>query len=659
MPRKSPKQVKHLVKTEMCRFHMLNRCTKGTSCSFAHTVNEIRAKPDLFCTSMCRVFLTTGNCDNPTCSFAHSEQELRTTDAFFKTKLCAFAGRGVCRNGESCRFAHSTEELVQAEMLGNEVSGNDEDGSPEGDETLSPTAGGGEVPSPPPPPPGPLAARHRTYDSTAQSSTSAGSGSQTGSTISRVALQAAESTSTGHSSRRSYGHATGSSGRRGGSSGNDGSGDGSQSGGSQSSGSQSGGSGSNGTGSQARQEQRRLTGSAGTGRHWNDQTSDESNANRDGGSDQSTRAETMASVPTPEGSGDSGQEKPDGHGQRSRSGTDTRRGRSASVHREYTTLMIMNVPNFLTQGALVSLFEDLTVSMRGAYDFFYCPWDPVQDKNLGYAIMNFSSRTVASAFERQWSNQTLLSRSNNQKKLRVVPAALQGRTANIRHFSGFSLARHVDPRFRPLVRANPNETLRPMALSEEITQRRQANLERGQAQLDAETSAPPALPPAGFPEASVGPNLELDVQHQLWSQQAMQQLQQIYLLQLEQHRLEELKRQLERGVHFEPHQSIIPPLPATWPIMAGLPAWLPPPTAATVGAAALTPSVLSPELILAIMAREGQTEQQQLEASAAMAAAAGTAGSGEPKLPTYLLQQAAQKYPWSINGGEGAGFGSP
>lgn len=133
-------------------------------------------------------------------------------------------------------------------------------------------------------------------------------------------------------------------------------------------------------------------------------------------------------------------------------------------------MMLSNVPNFLTQGAVVSLLEDLTVCMRGAFDFFYCPWDPHQDKNLGYAILNFFSRSVAAEFERQWANEPLLPRTHGSKRLRIVPAALQGRAANLRHFSGFTLAHHCDPRFRPLVRAAPNEALRPMALSEELVQ---------------------------------------------------------------------------------------------------------------------------------------------------------------------------------------------
>jgi hypothetical protein len=130
--------------------------------------------------------------------------------------------------------------------------------------------------------------------------------------------------------------------------------------------------------------------------------------------------------------------------------------------------MITNVPDFLTQGALVSLLEDLTQYMRGAYDFFYCPWDPYHNCNLGYAIINFFSRLVAEEFERQWTNQPLLPKSHTTKRLRIVPAALQGRAANLRHFSSFSLAENADLRFRPLVRAQPHEALKPMITSREL-----------------------------------------------------------------------------------------------------------------------------------------------------------------------------------------------
>merc|ERR1719446_516257 len=149
------------------------------------------------------------------------------------------------------------------------------------------------------------------------------------------------------------------------------------------------------------------------------------------------------------------------------------------------------------------MFEDLTIVMRGAFDFFYCPWDPYQDLNLGYAIINFFSRSVAAEFEREWANQPLLPRTHGTKRLRIVPAALQGRAANLRHFSGFSLAHHADPRFRPLVRAGPSAALQPMAVCNEL-------IERGAPEDEPESEEPfsPQMPPTpGYSDLSaVGGN---------------------------------------------------------------------------------------------------------------------------------------------------------
>lgn len=152
-------------------------------------------------------------------------------------------------------------------------------------------------------------------------------------------------------------------------------------------------------------------------------------------------------------------------------------------------MMLQNVPNFMTQGAVVSLLEDLTVDIRGAFDFFYCPWDPYEDQNLGYAIINFFSRSVAADFERSWANKPLLAGARGMKKLRIVPAALQGRAANLRHFSGFSLAHHADPRFRPLVRAGPSAALQPMAVCNDL-------IERGGPEAEPEMEEPfsPQMP---------------------------------------------------------------------------------------------------------------------------------------------------------------------
>ncbi|CAE8623960.1 unnamed protein product, partial [Polarella glacialis] len=116
-PNVRQKHVCQLQKTEMCKFFVLNRCGKGARCSFAHALVEIRSKPDLNRTSMCKTFLTTGNCDVPNCCYAHDERELRTTEGFFKTKLCRFAASGRCKHGPSCRFAHSLQELSPSALL--------------------------------------------------------------------------------------------------------------------------------------------------------------------------------------------------------------------------------------------------------------------------------------------------------------------------------------------------------------------------------------------------------------------------------------------------------------------------------------------------------------------------------------------------------------
>jgi len=407
------KHAMQCMKTEMCRFFLSNRCLRGSRCTFAHSLEEIRKKPDLKSTSMCKNFLRSGACDNPLCSFAHDVRELRASAGFFKTKLCKFAVSGRCKHGTTCRFAHTIEELSSGVPSGIEGSGDAAGGAAASADGSPPVAIGASA------------------SDNGMGGDAGGSGADESTAMipaakrmpARWAREPVEPPPLPPTTVRFAGG----------------------------------------------------TQSSVDNRDWADITSDLST--RDIASDQSTRAETSASVPTPNGSGESGQEEataPAGGARnwcRSRGEPRSQAPRPSGERqsgRHCTTMMLTNVPSFLTQGALVSLLEDLTVCMRGAFDFFYCPWDPYQDRNLGYAIINFFSRSVAADFERQWVNQPLLPRSHGTKRLRVVPAALQGRAAHLRHFSGFSLAHHEDPRFRPLVRAAPDEPLRPMATSAEL-----------------------------------------------------------------------------------------------------------------------------------------------------------------------------------------------
>jgi len=166
----------------------------------------------------------------------------------------------------------------------------------------------------------------------------------------------------------------------------------------------------------------------------------------------STRASTMASVSTPRGGSEAS----------------SANGFATKKHGEPTTMLLKNVPECLTQGALVSLFEDLSYCMRGTFDFFYLPWNPIQCRNLGYAIINFFDSDHAAAFKREFNSQDLTRGSGNEKGLQIIPAILQGRIANIKHFSGFSLAHHANLRYRPLIRESPKDPLRAMYVAPEL-----------------------------------------------------------------------------------------------------------------------------------------------------------------------------------------------
>ncbi|KAF4676294.1 hypothetical protein FOL47_006450 [Perkinsus chesapeaki] len=111
-------------KTEMCKFVANGGCSKGESCSHAHSEAELRNKPDLSKTRMCRMMLQKGTCPNiKRCPYAHDIKQVRSTNAFFKTKLCSFHQEGFCKLGNKCRYAHSESELNPDDWpVGNDVN---------------------------------------------------------------------------------------------------------------------------------------------------------------------------------------------------------------------------------------------------------------------------------------------------------------------------------------------------------------------------------------------------------------------------------------------------------------------------------------------------------------------------------------------------------
>lgn len=411
-----------LFKTEMCKFFLQSRCENGEKCSYAHNANEVRQKPDLSRTSICRFMNEAGVCTNANCRFAHCEAELRATHGFFKMKMCGFAQSGRCKHGSNCRFAHSPEELRPAKP------------PPPGavDDALIPRhqegcnmnnfifgTAGHEVP-PPMAYPGSIEAMssRRLQRRPATASNQPLPMRKCGHEASNRSIAEADTTTAVHSSTWNESDSA----------------DGS----------------SWASGSSATEVPRsEHTGSPPT-------TSDSSSRTRNGG--------VVVGGPSSSNSGNatgstSADQRAKANGRRPPRENDV-----ANSAEKVCTLMITNVPTYLTQGALLSMFEDLTQGMRGKFDFFYCPWDEKMGQNLGYGFLNFPDPDHALAFQQRWTNKELCRGGRGQKPLRVMKAAVQGLQANLEYFSSVEVAHCTDLRFRPLYR-DSNKILQPLPLN--------------------------------------------------------------------------------------------------------------------------------------------------------------------------------------------------
>lgn len=99
------KFAKQFSKTSFCFKQLEGKCRRGTNCQFAHSVDELRARPVLDKTKMC----TKSGCTDTDCRYAHSRAELKATIDFAKTKVCHFGDK--CKNGDTCRYAHDATEI--------------------------------------------------------------------------------------------------------------------------------------------------------------------------------------------------------------------------------------------------------------------------------------------------------------------------------------------------------------------------------------------------------------------------------------------------------------------------------------------------------------------------------------------------------------------
>eukprot|EP00931_Biecheleriopsis_adriatica_P089299 TRINITY_DN63452_c0_g1_i1.p1 TRINITY_DN63452_c0_g1~~TRINITY_DN63452_c0_g1_i1.p1 ORF type:complete len:235 (-),score=39.17 TRINITY_DN63452_c0_g1_i1:58-762(-) len=64
--------------TELCKFHLQGQCKRGASCTFAHSKDRLKSKPDFTRTRLGDAYEKSGGCRyGNNCLFAHGVAELR------------------------------------------------------------------------------------------------------------------------------------------------------------------------------------------------------------------------------------------------------------------------------------------------------------------------------------------------------------------------------------------------------------------------------------------------------------------------------------------------------------------------------------------------------------------------------------------------------
>eukprot|EP00930_Biecheleria_cincta_P066446 TRINITY_DN5257_c0_g1_i2.p1 TRINITY_DN5257_c0_g1~~TRINITY_DN5257_c0_g1_i2.p1 ORF type:complete len:925 (-),score=197.09 TRINITY_DN5257_c0_g1_i2:447-3221(-) len=417
-----------LFKTDMCKFYQAGRCDKGESCSYAHLSDEVRSKPDLTRTSMCRKFAKEGVCTNASCRFAHTESDLRATHGFFKMKMCVFAQSGRCKHGRNCRFAHSADELRPAKpaeqaafpavpaVASKKESRVDSLEGANGSYMFSMALPEREM-------------HHATKTPQSEEPATATGGSSSGQSSSGKNSSLANrpsGQSNNSSANRPEAPASGGAVRR------------------------QAASGSTWEAARARAWNERNERNESDSADGSSLTSANSSASCMPRSEHTSTGFTPATSDSSSGAGGSKEQGSATGGQHRRAAASSN---DAGTDANILTLLINNVPSHLTQGALLSMFEDLTAQMRGNFNFFYCPWDQESRHNLGYSIISFTDASHASEFQQKWSNKELCRGLRGHKPLKIMKAALQGLEANIKYFREHEIGGHcMDLRFRPLYR---------------------------------------------------------------------------------------------------------------------------------------------------------------------------------------------------------------
>jgi len=150
------------------------------------------------------------------------------------------------------------------------------------------------------------------------------------------------------------------------------------------------------------------------------------------------------------------------------------------------------------------MFEDLTTTMRGNFDFFYCPWDHKAGHNFGYALINFVDSSRACEFQQGWTGKELCRSGRGHKPLKVAKASLQGLQANVAYFQRIEIGgRCPDVRFRPLYR-DEEGSLKHLGIRPESVEAETLGPSAASEVAAATPELPQEEPDTGQPEGDAG-----------------------------------------------------------------------------------------------------------------------------------------------------------
>ncbi|EEQ99474.1 conserved hypothetical protein [Perkinsus marinus ATCC 50983] len=97
-----------LYKTKFCRHFIRGSCKYGEDCTYAHSIEELAARPNFYKTKIC----TRPNCNDPDCQYAHSIYELQDFYAKEADRICPSFLAGQC-NDSSCPMSHNRTQASE------------------------------------------------------------------------------------------------------------------------------------------------------------------------------------------------------------------------------------------------------------------------------------------------------------------------------------------------------------------------------------------------------------------------------------------------------------------------------------------------------------------------------------------------------------------